>query len=300
MPLITVRRMSTSQSGILAPCPPAGRFLTLVLAPGASPHGARERLAELRVGPSQAVGLGHPLAAALGKTVPGLHPFVPLSGAAGPIPSTQGAVWSFVGGADAGEALLRARQFVADLGPDFVVAEDVGAFVFHGGRDLTGFEDGTENPRDDRAAEVAIARGAKGLDGSSFVSVQRWVHTLTQVEKMSPHEKSHMVGRSVETNEELADAPPSAHVKRSAQESFSPTAFMLRRSMPYGDVSEQGLYFVAYGATLDAFERVLHRMAGLDDGVPDALFRFSRPVTGGAYWCPPVQGDRLDLTLLGG
>ena len=176
----------------------------------------------------------------------------------------------------------------------------MGAFVFRGGRDLTGFEDGTENPKDARAVEVAIARGALGLDGSSFVSVQRWVHALDQVEHLTPGEKSHVVGRSFETNEELEDAPPSAHVKRAAQESYEPEAFMLRRSMPYGDSRVQGLYFVAYGASLDPFERVLHRMAGLDDGVPDALFRFSRPVTGGAYWCPPVWGEHLDLRAIGG
>jgi putative iron-dependent peroxidase len=108
------------------------------------------------------------------------------------------------------------------------------------------------------------------------------------------------VGRSRRTNEELADAPPSAHVKRTAQESFDPPAFMLRRSMPYGTVHEHGLYFVAFGATLDAFERALRRMAGLDDGIVDGLLGFSHAVSGGYYWCPPLGDDgRLDLRALG-
>ena len=42
----------------------------------------------------------------------------------------------------------------------------------------------------------------------------------------------------------------------------------------------------------------MRRMAGLDDGIADALFTFSRPVTGGYYWCPPVKGHVVDLTLL--
>lgn len=77
---------------------------------------------------------------------------------------------------------------------------------------------------------------------------------------------------------------------------------MVRRSMPWGTVAESGLVFVAYGATLDPFERVLARMVGQEDGVPDALFRFTRPVTGGYYWCPPIgaTGDAtLDLRALG-
>jgi ATP-dependent HslUV protease ATP-binding subunit HslU len=36
-----------------------------------------------------------------------------------------------------------------------------------------------------------------------------------------------------------------------------------------------------------------------EDGIADALFTFSRPVTGGYYWCPPVAAARLDLRCLG-
>ena len=43
----------------------------------------------------------------------------------------------------------------------------------------------------------------------------------------------------------------------------------------------------------------MRRMVGRDDGIVDGLFTFSRPVTGGYYWCPPVVDDRLDLTALG-
>jgi putative iron-dependent peroxidase len=51
-------------------------------------------------------------------------------------------------------------------------------------------------------------------------------------------------------------------------------------------------------ASLDAFERMMRRMAGLEDGIVDALFSFSRPVTGGYYWCPPAQDATLDLSAL--
>jgi putative iron-dependent peroxidase len=57
--------------------------------------------------------------------------------------------------------------------------------------------------------------------------------------------------------------------------------------------------FVAFGKSLDAFEAQMRRMAGLDDGITDALFRISRPVTGSSFWCPPVRDGRLDLRLLG-
>ena len=74
---------------------------------------------------------------------------------------------------------------------------------------------------------------------------------------------------------------------------------MWRRSQPWANNQGQGLEFIAYGASLDPFERMMERMAGLEDGIPDALFAFSRPVNGGYYWCPPLKGGLLDLSLLG-
>ena len=69
--------------------------------------------------------------------------------------------------------------------------------------------------------------------------------------------------------------------------------------MPYTTATEAGLAFVAYGRDLDRFERVLRRMVGLDDGVVDALFTFSRPLSGGYYFCPPTLEGRFDLRALG-
>ena len=61
----------------------------------------------------------------------------------------------------------------------------------------------------------------------------------------------------------------------------------------------EGLVFVAFGRTFDAFEAQLQRMVGKDDGITDALFRFTRPVSGGYFWCPPTGEGGLDLSALG-
>lgn len=137
------------------------------------------------------------------------------------------------------------------------------------------------------------------MDGSSFVAVQQWIHRFERFDAMSGEERDAAFGRRRDTNEEMEDAPASAHVKRTAQESFSPEAFVVRRSMPFAEGGSAGLVFVAFGANLDRFEALLRRMSGVEDGVIDALFGFTRPVTGACYWCPPVRDGRLDLSLLG-
>jgi putative iron-dependent peroxidase len=203
-------------------------------------------------------------------------------------------------GEDPGELVHASRGVVADLAESFALESQVDGFMYAGGRDLTGYEDGTENPTGDEALAAALVSGSgAGLDGSSFVAVQCWRHDLDIFQAMPQEEQDHVIGRRRSDNEELDDAPESAHVKRTAQESFEPEAFVLRRSMPWADATGQGLVFVAFGHSLDAFEAQLRRMVGHEDGITDGLFRFTRPFTGNYFWCPPVKERHLDLSALG-
>jgi putative iron-dependent peroxidase len=135
--------------------------------------------------------------------------------------------------------------------------------------------------------------------GASFVAVQQWQHDFERFESMTTEEQDNTVGRRKKDNEELADAPSSAHVKRTAQESFDPQAFVLRRSMPWADNGAAGLMFVAFGKSFVTFEAQLSRMVGAIDGIADALFRFTRPISGAYFWCPPMRGVHIDLTAVG-
>ena len=81
---------------------------------------------------------------------------------------------------------------------------------------------------------------------------------------------------------------------------YATTVFdYVRRSMPYGGIREHGLNFVAFGESLDRFERQLRRMAGRDDGVSDGILAFTRAVSGAYYFCPPLRQGRCDLGVLG-
>lgn len=286
------------QPQILEPVPGVARALVFRLRLGHDARGALDRLRE--VDPTHAVvAIGAPLALAVHAPIPGLRAFPALAGPGCAFPSTQGALYVAVAAQDLGELHDRSRAILAPLAEHFALDEDVPLFRYRDGRDLTGYVDGTENPTAERALDAAIVSGAgPGLDGSSFVAVQRWVHALDRFASFAQDVRDRTIGRRLSSNEEMDDAPASAHVKRAAQESFDPPAFMLRRSMPFRDRDEEGLYFVAYGESLDRFERVLRRMAGLEDGVVDGLLTFSRAVSGGYYWCPPVESGALDLRKL--
>lgn len=281
------------QAGILAAVPAQARYLTFSLMTGSQPARALAALAALADGERCVVGIGQSALAACGRVVTGMREFPSFSGKGFNVPATPAALWCWLRGSDRGELLHLSRRIEAAVAPAFVLDAAIDAFRHGSGRDLTGYEDGTENPKGRKAVTAAVA-----ADGSSYVAVQQWLHDFPRFEAMSPRAQDHAVGRRRSDNEELDDAPASAHVKRTAQENFSPEAFVLRRSMPWMEQSRGGLVFVAFGKSFDAFEAQLRRMAGMDDGVVDALFRFTRPLTGSYFWCPPLRKGRLDLRAL--
>lgn len=287
------------QPGILAELPRAARYVSLRRRPGGDLRAALRALAALELG-DDVVGIGSSVTGELGVEIPGLREHPALVGPGITVPSTPTALWLWLRGTDRGTLLHRARTLSAAVGDAFETDAVLEAFKHGAGLDLTGYEDGTENPTDDDAVNAALLRGAGGgLKHSSFVAVQAWHHDLDRFEAKSPTERDHTIGRRISDNEEIEDAPDSAHVKRTAQEDFDPEAFVVRRSMPWSDANGEGLVFVAFGHSFDAYEALLRRMTGHDDGITDALFSFTRPVTGRYLWCPPVREGRLDLSALG-
>ena len=288
----------TSQPYILAKPLPYGLSLGFALAPCADAGKVMRRLARDFDSRWGTIGIGEPLARTFGVKIPGLRVFPAMAAPGVGVPSTQQSLWILITADSQAEVFDIFQKLSHLVQPDFLLADSIPTFIYNG-RDLTGFEDGTENPKGAKAAAAAVV--AKGpLAGSSFVAVQRWMHDLKHFGTLTPAKRNAIIGRRHDTNEEIENAPKSSHVKRSTQEDFEPPAFMVRRSMPFVSGAHMGLEFISYVAVLDTFEVMMRRMAGLDpDGIADALFTFSRPVTGGYYWCPPVRKGRPDLRILG-
>jgi len=292
--------MSQVQKGILAPVPKLARYLSFTIAQEMNLAGALRNLCKLADGDKTVVGLGQSLVHTLGREIPGLEVFPSYTGTGFDVPSTPAALWCWLRGDDRGELVHRARAIVQSVVPVLQLQYTIDGFRYKSGFDLSGYEDGTENPKGAAAVKAAVSAGqGPGLDGGSFVAVQQWVHNLDTFEAMTAHKQDHTIGRRKRDNKELGNAPAFAHVKRTAQESFNPAAFVLRRSMPWAEAQRAGLIFVAFGNSFDAFNALLRRMVGVEDGIVDALFTFTRPLSGSYFWCPPMKRRHLDLCALG-
>ena len=291
--------MHQGQPAIFLDVPARSRYLTFVIQQASELKSVLSSLSHMVDGTNVVMGIGIKVVTTLQKEVPGLQLFPQLDNAPVPITATPGDLWFWLRGDDMGELLHRGRALEVIAKPAFALHSVVDGFKYGNGMDLTGYEDGTENPQGADAETAALMQGeSEKMDGSSFVAVQQWQHDLNVFEDFTAQQQDHIIGRSKITNQELADAPKSAHVKRVEQDDFTPPAYVVRRSMPWIENQHSGLMFVSFAHSFDAFEAQLSRMVGKDDGVTDALFSFSKPITGNYYWCPPLGSEGPNLSQL--
>ncbi len=289
--------MNNYQPGILQPLPEQAVYLTCNLDRSASLEQVIQVLQTLDTN-NNVVAIGQSLLDRFNQSVPGMRA-MPAFASKHIGTATATDLWCWIRGDDRGELLHRTRRIIHHLGPVFDLVDATDAFQYAGGRDLTGYEDGTENPVADAAIEAAILNSDNAaINGSSFVAVQQWQHDLEKFDTLPGEQQDNIIGRRRSDNLELDDAPESAHVKRTAQENFEPEAFLVRRSMPWSIKLQAGLMFVAFGRSFDAFEAQLNRMTGADDGIEDGLFQFSRVLNSAYYWVPPVSQGKLNLAAI--
>jgi putative iron-dependent peroxidase len=107
-----------------------------------------------------------------------------------------------------------------------------------------------------------------------------------------------VIGRTKDDSVELDNNPADSHVARNDQDRFGK---IFRRNMPYGTVTDHGTMFVGFSADQHRLVAMLESMAGLTDGVRDALTMYTQPLTGAYYFVPSTQSlRRSGLTPLDG
>jgi putative iron-dependent peroxidase len=182
-----------------------------------------------------------------------------------------------------------ARGAIAALGAVATLVEETTSWPYRHDRDLTGFIDGNENPTLIDAPEIAVIPDGSPGAGGTILLLQKWSHDATAWESLPVAEQEHVIGRTKDESVELDDKPPTSHVARTDQDEFGK---IFRRNMPYGTVTDHGTMFVGFSAEQERLTTMLESMAGLTDGVRDALTRYTQPVTGAYYFVPSTQSLR--------
>jgi Dyp-type peroxidase family len=176
-------------------------------------------------------------------------------------------------------------------------------FAYNGGKDLTGFIDGTRNPDHMLRAltdQVLIHPGDCPNDkadthvGGCYAYAGKFVHDLKKFRAMSDEEKNNLMGRDLRVvtphkgfdnrpeNPRLENAPEYAHTNRGH-------GSMYRQAYPFRNENEEGLFFCAFSRFLSEIDSALNRMAGhVESGEVDGVFKFSKNVHSNYYYVPSV------------
>jgi putative iron-dependent peroxidase len=279
------------QPGIFALGTVEHSYVELDLLPDADPAALVTALAALSgpattvAGVNVVIGIRPELWASLTGTPAAARSFTEVEGVEGyRLPATQHDAWLWIAAGsraavfDATVAALRA------LAPWARVATELNGWLYQHQRDLTGFIDGTENPSMVEAPDVAAA-----ADGSSVLLFQQWQH-LDSWRDLAAQEQEQIIGRTKDDSTELSEElmPADSHVARNVIEVDGEELAIYRRNTAYGGATEHGTVFVGFCAEQGPLAMMLDRMAGVGDGVRDALTRYTVALTGAYYLVPSV------------
>jgi putative iron-dependent peroxidase len=205
------------------------------------------------------------------------------------MPGTQHDAVLWLSGSTYDVVFDEARQAIKALAQIAVVADETSSWPYRRYRDLTGFVDGSENPSLLEAPEIALIPQGKPGAGGTVLLLQKWSHDVNAWEALTDVAQEQIIGRTKADSLELDPMPSDSHVARTDQERFGD---IFRRNMPYGTVTLHGTMFVGFGADQRTLQTMLESMAGLGDGVRDALTRYTQPLSGAYYFIPSTEAMR--------
>jgi len=210
------------------------------------------------------------------------------------MPATQHDLWLWVAGHAYDKVFDVTREAMRELAPVARLASEVAGWTYKENRDLTGFIDGTENPSLSEAPEVALIASPSPGVGGSIVLVQQWMHDAAAFDVLPVETQEKIMGRtkdaSIELDEDVQDA--ASHVARTVIEENGVDLPIFRRNTPFGTATQHGTMFIGFSCDQSRLARMLNRMAGAEDGIRDALTRYTTAVSGAYYFVPSVESLR--------
>jgi len=211
------------------------------------------------------------------------------------MPATQNDLLLWLQGDHEGDLFNSIYLITHALADVAEIVVDVHGFKTHENRDLTGFVDGTANPKEDDRFKIACIPDCLPGAGGSYLFTQKWQHHLSSFNSLTVIEQEAVIGRTKQDDRELEgdEMPITSHVSRTDLKENGEAVKIYRRSSPFGTAKEHGLFFVGCSATIKNIHLMLESMLGLrdgDEGITDHLMKYSTPETG-SYWFAPSAVD---------
>ena len=124
--------------------------------------------------------------------------------------------------------------------------------------------------------------------------MQQWTHDAAAFEALPLEKQEKVIGRTKQTSTELDEEVRGAesHVSRTTIEEQGVEQHIFRRNTPFGTATSHGTMFIGFSSDQQRLIRMLARMAGAEDGIRDALTRYTTAVSGAYYFVPSIEALR--------
>jgi putative iron-dependent peroxidase len=190
---------------------------------------------------------------------------------------------------------LAAQQCFQLLNQHVELAEQIHAFRYMDGRDLTGFIDQPDAPKGRRKRELALIpeQNDAVFAGGSYLHFQRYRLDMTRWQQLTQQQQEAIMGRRKIDGQRLALAQlddNSHEVKASCVSVEGQPLPLVFQNMPYGQLKVQGMLNLGFSADAKAYLRWLkNRMGQPGRQNYDLLLDFIQADCGAAFFAPSVN-----------
>lgn len=190
---------------------------------------------------------------------------------------------------------LAAQQCFQLLNQHVELAEQIHAFRYMDGRDLTGFIDQPDAPKGRRKRELALIPEQQDpiFAGGSYLHFQRYRLDMSRWQQLTQQQQETIMGRRKIDGQRLALAQldeNSHELKSSCVTVEGQHLPLLFQSMPYGQLKIQGMLHLGFSSDAKTYGRWLKtRMGQPGKQNYDLLLDFTQADCGAAFFAPSVS-----------
>jgi putative iron-dependent peroxidase len=171
--------------------------------------------------------------------------------------------------------------------------EQLHAFRYLDGRNLTGFHDCPDNPKGKQRRSCALVsnNAEKAMHGGSYVYMLRYQYDLTRWQQLTMAEQEAVMGRNKLDGQLLPSVQrqPHSHANKAALETNTGRFQILWQNMPVADIRSQGMLSVGFSANATDVPFWLANRFGLHDGHADLVLDYCHIEAGAAFFAPSVN-----------
>lgn len=188
---------------------------------------------------------------------------------------------------------IATQQIYHLLQPHVDLYEQLHAFRYLDGRNLTGFHDSPDNPKGKlRRSCALISNELKSpLSAGSYVYMLRYQYDLQRWQQLTMAEQEAVMGRSKLDGHLVPSAQrlSNSHADKTALENERGRRQILWQNMPVADIRSQGMISVGFSAnSTDIPDWLVYRL-GKDTENADLLLDYCQIEAGAAFFAPSIN-----------